>query len=1063
MRITPTTSQSKGVDLFNALGVDAGQAFEPTPVTQSKSGAPQSTMRGIARNAAAGATDAAATIGNVATDPTGNMIGKPLATLGVATHDWLAPMFGGKRFPDDVRNMLLDDNVPQPGNQVVNAVGAAMGAPSPDSIEAHGGAERMARKVVGAAGGAAALSPAGAMLPAAVGAGGAMAGDLAAQVAPDWLKPAAELAGNVAGGAGVAGSAVGLRAGGNLIARKAGEMGIGGKKDFGGVGATGAQANAVGNKLATNIGPEGRQAIERATDAEQQSRALEKTLADPATAPADRQVAQQQLQDIQGRRVSLVPDSNPTTAQVAQTAGAAALEKQSRLTHGPEFEEAQKAQNNARVGAIQNLEPTGANPASVGGLFAQHLQQLDQIGQHQIGQAVGGRDSAVYASGGTAPIAQYGAKMRETLQTAEDPVHQAASRAFRAVDPNGSWTIQSAPLKDVASKLAIEVSPTAKTDAQTNALLARGMSQPAVIPFSGLSQMRADANDGLARLMRTGDAPSEVRRLTLFKQGIDQTIAKAVNDHAASDPELVNRLQRQIQPPNPTVNLQLDQYDAEAASAGFRRIGPNEPRSVGQEIATDPRTGREYVRDDGQGAAPPVGGVRPGVSGGGGEPSGSGQPVGATGASQRGPAGATGADTLAAEAADWVKRGGGPAPASSPPAAPNFGAEEAGKYQSAVAGWRDYMQRYHQGGVGDVLKKSDQGFKVQEGNVPAKIFTGGPTEPAQVAHFIEAIGGPDKAVEIGRNVLANDLRTKGIIKPDGTVDANRLSLWNRNRQATLQQFPGLANHFASVETAQRTLNDVTAAHKAAVDAFNKSAAASFIHDDPLRAVGKAFASSNPTETFRQLAAGVRGTPSAEAGLKRAVVDYISQRFRSATPSSDGIDFLQPGGFRKWVDTNKGPLRILFGGQGMQDLQMVAADMRRAAEGPKAIAGSQTTPLLANAKRLGAKIGNHGSQGTFLTLLTLFGERMGEHLGGHGIVAGAASLGGGLVLNALRQSGIHTMEHLAAEAMLHPQLARTLMERADASKALSTAAQRRIAVALQGALLADMANTGEKRQ
>lgn len=995
--------------------MDALPSVQPTTgmlQAQGKSGAPQSTMRGIARNAAAGATDAAATIGNVATDPIGNMIGKPLATLGVAAHDWLAPMFGGKRFPDDVRNMLLDDNVPQPGNRVVNAVGAAMGAPSPDSVEAHGGAERMARKVVGAAGGAAALSPAGAMLPAAVGAGGAVAGDLAAQTAPDWLKPAAELAGNVAGGAGVAGSAVGLRAGGNLIARKAGEIGIGGKKDFGGVGATGAQANAVGNRLASNIGPEGRQAIERATDAEQQSRALEQTLADPATTPADRQVAQQQLQGIQGRRINLVPGSNPTTAQIAQTAGAAALEKQSRLTHGPEFEEAAKTQNNARVGAIQNLEPTGANPASVGGLFAQRLQQLDQIGQHQIGQAARGRDSAVYASGGTAPIAQYGAKIRETLQSAEDPVHQAASAAFRAVDPNGSWTIQSAPLKDVASKLAIEVSPTAKTDAQTNALLARGMSQPAVIPFSALSQMRADANDGLARLMRTGDAPSEVRRLTLFKQGIDQTIAKAVDDHAAIDPALVTRLHGVI---------------------------------------------------GGQGPAPPVGGVRPGVSGGGGEPSGSGQPVGGYGAGQRGPAGATGADTLAAEAADWVKRGGGPAPASSPPAVPNFGAEEAGKYQSAVTGWRDYMQRYHQGGVGDVLKKSDQGFKVQEGNVAAKIFTGGPTEPAQVAHFIEAIGGPDKAVEIGRNVLANDLRTKGIIKPDGTVDANRLSLWNRNRQGTLQQFPGLANHFASVETAQRTLNDVTATHKAAVEAFNKSAAASFIHDDPLRAVGKAFSSSNPTETFRQLAAGVRGTTAAEAGLKRGVVDYISQRFKSATPSSDGIDFLQPGGFRKWVDTNKGPLRILFGGQGMQDLQMVAADLRRAAEGPKAIAGSQTTPLLANAKRLGASAVSHGGAPVGLSMLALLGEHMGEAATGHGLIGAGLAAGGGMLLNALRQSGIHTMEHLTAEAMLHPQLARTLMERATAQKALSAATQRRIAVALQGALLADMANTGDHRQ
>lgn len=1018
--------------------MDALPSVQPTTgmlQSQGKSGTPQG--KGLAANFAAGANKSIfGALGAPVDLATGalNLIPRGInAATGSHIPTIDKPVGGSQWIGEQFGKVSTDPNTVAPVSEAERIAQGAGGAVGQVPAMALGGAAAAGQLGKGMAGSVAnALRSSGgttgrsaALTATAAGVGGGV-GQAAEDASPESLKPIAGLAGNLAGAGAVAGAAAGVRGGGNLIARKAGEMGIGGKKDFGGVGATGAQANAVGNKLATNIGQEGRQTIERATDAEQQAQALEKTLADPATSPADRQVAQHQLQAVQGRRVNLVPGSDPTTAQVAQTAGAAALEKQSRLTHGPEFEEAAKAQNNARVGAIQNLEPTGANPASVGALFAQHLQQIDNAGRTAIGTAAGARDTAVQASGGTAPTAQYGAQIRETLQSAEDPVHQAASQAFRAVDPNGSWTIQSAPLRDVAAGLAKDVSPTAQTDAQTNALLTRGMSQPGVIPFSALSQMRADANFALKRLMRTGDAPSEVRRLTLFKQGIDETIAKAVDDHASTDPGLVTRLHNAI---------------------------------------------------GGQGAPHPFGGGGPGAAGTGGQPFGSGQSVGGTGAGQRGSAGASGADALAAEAADWI----GPKPhdpleaeihswiesqvnpVKPPVLAPNFSAEKAGQYQNAVAGWRDYMQRYHQGGVGDVLKKNDQGFKVQEGNVPSKIFTGGPTEPAQVAHFIEAIGGPDKAVDIGRNVLANDLRTKGIIKPDGTVDAARLSMWNRNRQGTLQQFPGLADHFASVETAQRTLNDVAAAHKAAVDAFNKSAAANFIHDDPLRAIGKAFGSSNPTETFRQLATGVRGTPAAEAGMKRGVVDYIAQRFKSATPSSDGIDFLQPGGFRKWVDANKAPLRILFGGQGMQDLQMVAADLRRAAEGPKAIAGSQTTPLMANAKRLGASVAHHGGATAGLSALALLGDHLGEHLTGHGLVGAGLAAGGGMLLNSLRQSGIHTMEHLTAEAMLHPQLARTLMERSDASKALSVAAQRRIATALQGALLADMANTGEKRQ
>jgi hypothetical protein len=1116
----------------------------------------------------------------------------------VGGSQWLGQQFG---------KISTDPNTVEPTNEAERIAQGVGGAVAQVPMMALGGAAAGATGIGGVPGSVAnalrssggSSIPSAALTAGAAGAGGGV-GQAAEDAVPDAAKPYANLAGNLAGAGGVVAAARGAQAAGGLIARKAGEMGIGSKQDFNGVRATAAQANKTGNTIAEQVGPAGRQNIERATDAEQQAQAVQRVLDDPATSPAERTTAQQQLNDLQGRRVSIVPGSNPTTAQVAQTAGAAGLEKQARLTHGPQFEEAAKQQNNARVGAIQGLEPTGANPASPGELFAQHLNTLDQTGQAQIGQASGARDTLVQASGGTAPTADYGGQMREMLQNAAEPVHAAASRAFRAVDPDGSWTIQAAPLKDVASKLALDVSPTANSDAQTAALLARGMSQPRVIPFSSLSQMRADANDAIARLMRTGTAPSEVRRLTLFKQGIDQTISKAVDDRAQVDPSLIDRIIGQVdahqQGAVPGDGNVAPGSSGTGVSAGVSGnlggagAGPGRSGSAGSNgpLAVPAANGRGParpqslvdwiiarggIRDDtgdlkaigadtihhqqggrlinprgmslnhaiegltAEGFMSPDTGRGPNMRGDNdlvnliGEHV-SGRPTYRAGDMAQaeehrlGGAGAANAEALydardrvntfadqgniplsATErdhAAQLVAMGAHPeealrqataateeralgqnaqrgafsgrlgVPAGAqqgemgveghgPPLIPNVGAEEAGRYQNAVSKWRDYKQQFGQGGVGDVLKKGDQGFKVAEGNVPSKIFTGGPTEPAQVQHFIEAVGGADNAAELGRNVLANDLRTKGIIKPDGTVDANRLSMWNRNRQATLSQFPGLPEHFASVEAAQRTVNDLTAAHKAAIDEFNKSAAAHWIRDDPLKAVGKAFASGNPAETFQRLAAAVHGAPAAEAGMKRAVVDYITQRFRSATPSSDGIDFLQPGGFRKWVDTNKAPLRILFGGQGMRDLQMVAADMRRAAEGPKAIAGSQTTPLIANAKRLGHAVSGHGGQGTLLTMMTILGEHLGEHLGGHGVIAAGASLGSGLVFNALRQSGIHTMEQLTAEAMLHPQLARELMARVDAKEAASEAAQHRIATALQGALLADMASTGEKRQ
>lgn len=1002
MRVRPDDSAPSSTSMLDSLAPVPPTDAMLAAVGKQRGGEQQGA--GIGTNIAAGANkqifgglgapmDASNWLRNQAARGINAVAGTDIqpTTNPIGGSDWLGQQFG---------KISTDPNSVQPTTEAERIAQGIGGGLASVPMMALGGAAAAARGMSGVPGSVAnairssggASGPTAALTSVAAGVGGG-AGQAASDAAPDWAKPYADIAGNLAGAGGVVGAVRGAQAGASMIARKAGEAGIGSKNDLMGVRATGAQANAVGDKLSSAIGPDGGKLIEKTLDTENQARDLEKQLADPQLAPADRVAAQKQLQDMQSIRVNVVPNSNPTTAQIAQSPGATDLENAARVQNGPAFSERAQQQNNARVAAIQGLEPNQGEPASVGQLFAQHLQTIDRLGQATTAAQTANVHGLTEAAGGQLPTAQYGGQLREALSNAEAPEHAAASAAFKAIDPDGTWAITSTPLKSVGKQLIEGVSPTAQTDSQTNSLLMRARSLPDVIKFSNLSQMRADANDALKRLMRTGTAPSEVRRLTILKQGIDQTIAQSINDRA-TEPAIQERV------------------NAAVSGASNQAVGGNYAA-----VAERPQA------NQGLGA---------------GSSSNSGDNI--KGANQGGIGGASATPSVAGSLT------------------PNVGEAEAGKYYGAVQGWKDLKDKFGQGGVGAVLKENDQGFKVPDGNVPSKIFTGAPTEPAEVQRFITAVGGPEKATEIGRNVLSNDLRSRGVIKSDGTVDANKLANWRSARAPTLSQFPGLNKQFGSIEAAQRTLNDVTAAHKGAVDDFNRSAAAQFIHSDPSVAVRRALASANPTETFTQLAQAVHDNQAANDGLKRAVVDYILQQHSSAVPSADGIDMLKAAGFRSWIDKYKGPMKALFGGQGMQNLEMVAADMRRQAQAPQAVAGSQTATHTQRATRLAVGAVSHGVP---LTLLTLLGEHLGEHLG-HGMIGAVAVPAVGMAAHALQQAGVRTMTDLTREAMLHPQLAKVLMERADASKAVSAMTQRRLATALQGAIMADM-TTGEQRQ
>lgn len=388
--------------------------------------------------------------------------------------------------------------------------------------------------------------------------------------------------------------------------------------------------------------------------------------------------------------------------------------------------------------------------------------------------------------------------------------------------------------------------------------------------------------------------------------------------------------------------------------------------------------------------------------------------------------------------------------------APNFEAKDAAAYKAANAATRDEKQRFGQGAVGQVLQKGRFGedFRVAEGDVPRRIFTRGASEPGEVERFITAVGGPDKAADVGRNVLVQELRDRKIIDPDGTLNTGKFAAWQKARAATVDQFPGLGAKFRDAQEAQVTLDRTTAQHTAALRDFQNGAAKHFLNADPQVAVGRVFSSGNSAQVARQLYSAVKDNPDALAGLRRGFVDLLDQKFNVDRALLEAGTTLKSKSYRDFMDQHRNAFKIVFGGQGAQNIDLVESMLNRQAKAKQmeATVGSNTVQKALGAAKHAGTLG--GS-----TLFAILGEKLAEHashaVSGHGLVslgAGAVGLAGGLYLNSLRQAGIATRNALTREMMLNPDLTRALMQRADAASANSVPVQRRIAAALQSTVL-----------
>jgi len=843
------------------------------------------------------------------------------------------------------------------------------------------------------------------------GAAGGAAGEIAARNVPEPFQDAARLGANVAGSLGAGVAAEGARAGFNGVTSAGGRMGIGPKTEVApGVRATESQVVAAGRKAQDILGPEGQQQLSQFGMIERQARDLEAKIGSADTPPAERMLAQKQLQALQSQREQLVPGAQPTTAQLIPNEKTVAYERDMRTLNNPQFATRDAANTQAMQSAMQGAAPGAAGPEAVANLVRRHLDAIDQAGQRTVGAARQNIEGATERLGGEGTPAQYGEGIRGALGERDAAAGGRESALWQAIDPEGKLTLPMGSVQDTARRLLEEMNPNLgdAAAAQEMQILNGASGLPSVVPFRDAQRLRSNIGAAERGLRATPGNNQSLRRLGILKSSLDDAIGQAADGAAATDPDVVQRIS----------NL------AQREGYGSQPGGQNGPGNAGGS-----------------------GGAAPGVSGAGG-------PGGP--AAER-PGNAAGDSGVAVAAPDARTTAG---------LEPNFDPEAAARYAAARQSTLERKQTYGQGVIGRTLQPGQRGaeFRLEAGSVPHEFLTGKATEPARVQQYIAAVGGEPQAVANMRDALVNDLRQKGVVQPDGTIKGSAFDRWMQQRGQTIDLFPGLREQLGSARQAQQLLDDAAANHVAAVKEFQTGAARDFLKVSPEVASDRIFTSGNSRQTARELYGLVKDNPDALAGLRRGVIDNLDRKFNLDPTASDPI---KSKAFRDYIDQHRDAMKIIFSGQGAQNIDMVEAMLNRIARAKQAEAtlGSNTAQkVLGSISHGGGKLAEGGRMALFAILGEHLMSNAASMLGHEGLVgigASAAGLAGGAYLSMLRRAGISTMNDLGREMMLNPELTWSLMQKVPADAALAPTVQRRIAAALQSAIV-DNAAQGKKQ-
>jgi len=197
-------------------------------------------------------------------------------------------------------------------------------------------------------------------------------------------------------------------------------------------------------------------------------------------------------------------------------------------------------QNTARVGALQNIQPTGA-PIEVANAVRGSLRDIDATTHGAVEQATAEAQNAAQGLGGQASPPDYGAALRGTLQDAENASRTRERALWNAVDPDGTLTVSMAPVKQAAQ--AVYGNMTAAGHASlspTETTIQRVMnSYRPTEPFRELADLRSAISSAMRNELATDGRTPAYGRLSQLRGAVEDSISGAVQQQAQHEAEAV--------------------------------------------------------------------------------------------------------------------------------------------------------------------------------------------------------------------------------------------------------------------------------------------------------------------------------------------------------------------------------------------------------------------------------------------------------------------------------------------------------------------------------------------
>lgn len=737
-----------------------------------------------------------------------------------------------------------------------------------------------------------------------------------------------------------------------------------------------------------------------------------------------------------------------------------------------------------QAGAIQNTAMQRAQTASgaLGGNQSPGFYGEAIRGEiaPQVQAATETAAGQVNALGGAGTTEGFGAALREPYQQTTEALRQQRNRLYNAIDPDNSLNIVASSLRDASGDLYASTSklatPLSGEEAGIKAAI-KGL--PDVVPFNDLRALDSRITAAMSTERRAAGETPVWGRLTQLKKAVSDAIDNGVANQVAYERDAVAR--GDIQPVD-TLEARLaaerDQFFAQRAAVGDSGARNGAGASGGPSGASMPdgAVGQARRGSVADASAP---GVSPEELSPNFDPAAADrldaakQANVALQANKKGPLGSiiksAGFDRpkMAASTVPETVFARGPGgfekareyrrATNNDPAAINAmqnyaaaslrkaaeradGTLDPGKFSTwkaahtdAMRAFPELMQRFNSAANASKTLERFAPFRADmaPSQIPEMFFHSGPSGAEGVANLRRLVGDA-KANSVLSDYAAAKLRSSAT-NADGTLDSGKIAAFQKAHAEALKAFPALNDKFSTAAKTQQTVDAVAKARKQGLDTYQAGVIGKIMNaapEDVTKHIGAIFGSKDAAAQMDHLAkeAASDKTGAATVGLRKGVADFINSKFISNTEAgTSGANLVKSDAFQTFMNQSRGALAKVFKPDEIASMDAIAADLHRANRSVTAVklpgSPGSAQDLTAVAK------GSHGKQEPLLREI-VEGAVTGHIAHGPvGAAAGAVLALGKHVAGAMRAAGYTKIDDLVRDALLNPDLAKTLLMKA----------------------------------